>query len=86
MLKDEGYNGVFLNEDLTKLRSKVLFEARKVVKADCAKGAWSSDGNILIKDYDDVVHRLTSVDDLNGIVFPPKPPKPPKPPAPVPMD
>ena len=81
-LKDKGYNGVFLNEDLTKLRSKVLFEARKVVKADCAKGAWSSDGNILIKDYGDVVHRLTSDDDLNDIDFPAKP----EPPAPEPMD
>ena len=81
-LKDKGYNGVFLNEDLTKLRSKVLFEARKVVKADRAKGAWSSDGNILIKDYGDVVHRLTSDDDLNDIDFPAKP----EPPAPEPMD
>ena len=82
-LKDKGYSGVFLNEDLTKLRSKVLLEARKVVKADSPKGVWSSDGNIFIKDYADVVHRLTSVDDRNGIVFPPKPPKPP---APAPMD
>ena len=54
----------------------MLFEAHKVVKADCAKGAWSSDGKTLIKDYNDVFHRLTSVDDLNGIVFPPKPPAP----------
>ena len=38
-LKDNGYAGVFLNEDLTKTRSNVLYEARKVVKADRAKGA-----------------------------------------------
>lgn len=82
-LKDKGYYGVFLNEDLTRKRSNVLFEARKVFKADRAKGAWSSDGNILIKDYADKVHRLTSVDDLNVIDFPPKPPKPP---AHAPMD
>ena len=37
VLKDKGNNGVFLNEDLTKLRSKMLFEAHKVVKADCAR-------------------------------------------------
>ena len=73
-LKDNGYAGVFLNEDLTRKRSNVLFEARKVVKADCAKGAWSADGNILIKDFTDKVHRLSSVDDLNAIDFPPKPP------------
>ena len=75
-LKDNGYAGMFLNEDLTKYRSNVLFEARKVVKADCAKGAWSSDGNILIKDFTDKVYRLSSVNDLDGIDLPPKPPAP----------
>ena len=68
-LKDNGYAGVFLNEDLTKLRSKV-------VKADCTKGAWSSDGNTLIKDFADKVHRLSSVNDQDDIDFPPKPPAP----------
>lgn len=71
-LKDSGYAGTFLNEDLTKLRSQVLFEARKVVKADRAKGAWSSDGNILIRDHADIVHRLSSMTELSGINFPPK--------------
>ena len=68
------------------VRSNVLFEARKVVKADCAKGAWSADGNILIKDFTDKVHRLTSVDDLNAIDFPPKPPPAPEVEATVSMD
>ena len=72
-LKDNGYAGVFLNEDLTKTRSNVLYEARKVVKADRAKGAWSADGNILIKDFADEVHRLTCLEDLTSIDFPPKP-------------
>ena len=85
-LKDNGYAGVFLNEDLTRKRSNLLFEARKVVKADCAKGAWSADGNILIKDFTDKVHRLTSVDDLNAIDFPPKPPPAPEVEATVSMD
>ena len=85
-LKDNGYAGVFLNEDLTRKRSNVLFEARKVVKADCAKGAWSADGNILIKDFTDKVHRLSSVDDLNAIDFPPKPPPAPEVEATVSMD
>ena len=43
------------------------------MKADRAKGAWSADGNILIKDFKDKVHRLSSVEDLAGITFPPKP-------------
>lgn len=72
-LKDNGYQGTFLNEDLTQYRNKILYEARKVVKADRAKGAWSSDGNILIRDYNDVVHRLNTVPDLLSLNFPPKP-------------
>ena len=72
-LKDKGYERTFLNKDLTQYRSKMLHEARKLVKADRAKGAWSSDGNILIKDYDDVVRRLSSTNDLLTIHFPPKP-------------
>lgn len=75
-LKDSGYAGIFLNEDLTKYRSQLLYEARKIVKSENAKGAWSSDGNILIKDYDDTVHRINSLNDLTGIDFPPKPPEP----------
>lgn len=72
-LKDNGYVGVFLNEDLTKYRSEVLYEARKTVKSDIAKGAWSSDGNILIRDHSDKVHRVYSLNDIAAINFPPKP-------------
>lgn len=72
-LKDNGYVGVFLNEDLTKHRSAVLFEARKAVKSDTVKGAWSSDGNILIRDHNDKIHRVYSLNDITAINFPPKP-------------
>ena len=72
-LKDHGYQGTFLNEDLTQYRSKLLYEARKVVKAERAKVAWSSDGNILIKDFGDIIHRLNTANDLLTINFPPKP-------------
>ena len=72
-LKDNGYVGVFLNEDLTKYRSEVLYEAPKTVKSDIAKGAWSSDGNILIWDHGDKVHRVYSLNDIAAINFPPKP-------------
>ncbi|MEW8561036.1 MAG: hypothetical protein AB2541_02990, partial [Candidatus Thiodiazotropha sp.] len=75
-LKDRGYRGTFLNEDLTRHRSKVLYESRKAVKDGLAKGSWSSDGTILIKDFRDTVHRVYSVEDLARINFPPKPPEP----------
>lgn len=72
-LKNKGYNGVFLNEDLTKTRSKVLYDARQIVKSEQAKGVWTSDGVILIKDHTEIVHRVTTVSELAAIEFPPKP-------------
>lgn len=64
LLKDRGYVGVFLNEDLTRARSNLLFKARQKVKAKCLKGAWSSDGTVLIKDNNDLVHKITAESDL----------------------
>lgn len=74
---------MFLNEDLTKYRSEVLYEARKMVKSETAKGAWSSDGNILIKDHDEKVHRVYSLSNITAINFPPKPIEPTEPADPM---
>lgn len=63
-LKECGYLGVFVNEDLTKKRSSLLYQARTLVKSERLKGAWSSDGTVLIKDTEDNVHRVTSLTDL----------------------
>lgn len=63
-LKDAGYRGVFLNEDLTKPRMNLLYLARVKVKGRYLKGCWSSDGTILVKDNEDKIHRITSEDDL----------------------
>lgn len=62
--KDNGYRGVFINEDLTKSRSNLLLKARQMVKHNNLKSAWSSDGNILVRDIRDVKHRITSVGEL----------------------
>ena len=62
--KDSGYVGVYINEDLTKTRNKLLLKARKMVKSKLMKSAWSSDGNVLVRDNDDDKHRITCVTDL----------------------
>ena len=46
--KQRGYKGIFINEDLTKNRSLLLYEARRRFKSKQLQGAWSSDGTILI--------------------------------------
>ena len=64
-LKDNGYQGVFINEDLTKSRSNLLYEARQLYKSGQLKGAWSADGNILVKDNDDKIQRVSEISDLD---------------------
>ena len=68
MIKDRGHKGVFINEDLTKARSKLLYEARRRVKSDQLKSAWSADGTILIRTSEregrDRISRITSESDL----------------------
>ena len=62
--KDCGYTGIFINEDLTKSRNKLLLKARKVVKSKVLKSSWSSDGTVFVRDLLDAKHRIQSVDDL----------------------
>ena len=75
-MKDRGHKGAFINEDITKLRSEYLYEARKLLKSSKLKGAWSSDGTILVKDNGDKAHRINSLNDLAGFGYVPPLPKP----------
>lgn len=67
----EGVNrGVYINEDLTRTRSNLLFQARQMVKTGKIDSAWSSDGVILlrgIKDGKSVFHRILTEDDLTRV-------------------
>lgn len=73
-LKDTGHAGVYINEDLTKFRSSLLYTGRKLVKARRILGAWSTNGTILIKDNDNIVHRIVKPDDLTPYeTAPPRP-------------
>ena len=71
LTKDSGYVGIFINEDLTKPKNKLLLKARKMVKSNLLKSAWSSDGNILVRDKEDKRHRILTESDL--AVFGPVP-------------
>ena len=60
LLKERGHQGVVVNEDLTSQK----FEARNLAKVNLVQGDWSSDGNILVKDNEAVVHRFNTISDL----------------------
>jgi len=66
-LKNVGFKGTFINEDLTRHRSFLLFKARKLTKTKPKKldSAWSSDGTVLVKDNSNKVHRIQSETDLS---------------------
>ena len=74
--------GLRVNEDLTKFRSVILFDARKLTKERRIYGAWSSNGTILLKDNFENVHKI--VKDADLAPFKTAVPRPPDPTAPVP--
>lgn len=63
-LKTCGYSGVFVNEDLTQIRSALFYKARQLVKDRYLNGAWTYDGTIMVKDDNQKTHRITCVSEL----------------------
>ena len=64
LTKQRNYKGIFINEDLTKNRSLFLYETRRRFKSKKLQGAWSSNGTILIKHFDNILVKITSVSQL----------------------
>ena len=59
--KDKGYMDIYVNEDLTYERSRILFLARQLIKSKSLSQAWSHDGTILLKLLgSDTVHRVNT--------------------------
>ena len=56
---------VFVNDDLTKTRSHLLYECRKAKKNGKIKETWSIDGNILIRDNASRVSQIKNIRDLD---------------------
>ena len=55
---------VFVNDDLTKTRSHLLYEYRKAKKNGKIKETWSIDGNILIRDNASRMSQIKNIRDL----------------------
>ena len=63
-LQESELGNIFLNEDLTKTRSKLLFDARTLVRVDKLQSAYASDGKIFVRGNDDERHLIKSSSDL----------------------
>lgn len=59
--------GVFVNEDLTRKRSNILYQARKLKKAGAIIDCWSIDGRIAIKDKRNVIVPIHKLSDLPNL-------------------
>lgn len=68
-LRHCGHERVFLNEDLTRSRSDLLYQARLLAKDKRVEGAWTSDGTVLVK-AGGVIHRIIDTADLSKFAAP----------------
>lgn len=59
---------VYVNEDLTRKRSKLLFDARVLKNQKKIVDCWSSDGKILVKDKNRVISSIRNIVDLKRLV------------------
>lgn len=59
---------LFVNEDLTKRRSTLLYKARIQVRAKNISECWSFDGRLFFKDKVNRVHKLIIEQDLNNVI------------------
>ena len=67
-LKDSHKN-VYVNEDLTRNRSKLLYDARQMCKAGALASSWSMDGIVFVKQFQDgPMYRINCTDDLHLLV------------------
>ena len=60
----ETHANVFINEDLTKKRSKLLFDGRTLARAEIVKAAYSTDWKLYIRDHEDNRHMIKSDSDI----------------------
>jgi exosome complex exonuclease DIS3/RRP44 len=58
---------LYINEDLTKRRSTLLWKARMQKKARKLTDCWSFDGRLYVKDYTSKVHSIVTENDLNQL-------------------
>lgn len=62
--KITGMENVAVNQDLTKTRNKLSYDARKLVKSGKAKSSFVWDGKIFVIDYSDKKHKILCPADM----------------------
>lgn len=66
--KVTGMEKVAINQDLTKTRNKIAYEARQLVKAGKAKSTFIWDGKIFVIGHDDRKHKILNPNDMTNLL------------------
>ena len=64
---ENGNPAIYINEDLTRFRSNLLYQARRLKTSKKIKGCWSSDGTILIQNNAGKIFPISTVTELNRL-------------------
>lgn len=56
---------IFINEELTKTRSELFYQARMLAKSRRILKTWTYDGTIYVEDRQNKIHRCSALCDLN---------------------
>ncbi|KAI0221322.1 hypothetical protein LSAT2_027313 [Lamellibrachia satsuma] len=57
---------LFINEDLMSRRSTLAFETRKLKKTNKINYCWTFQGQVIIKDKNNAIKKVTSISDLKA--------------------
>ena len=71
----DGWEGVYINEELTPYRQELSYLARQYARAKLIKSAFTEDGNVFVIDNFGRKHRVVTKEDLTvfGVLEPSKP-------------
>ena len=60
-------NKIYFNDDLTRLRSEMLWKLRTKKKAKLIEGCWTSEGRVLIMDNAKVIKEIKTMTEIDSI-------------------
>ena len=63
--RSDKYKGTFINEELTRKRSELFYNARQLVKDKHFGKSWTSDGIVFIEDLQGRIHKCETQKDLD---------------------
>ena len=61
------HSNVYINEDLTRLRSKLFWHVRQIAKNRQITQYWTTNGKIYVKDATDKIHSIQTTADFNVV-------------------